>query len=165
MSLFRCAIAAACSLQDSNCGDLHKTHHGREHDGASAVASPLPPINPSIFITHVVCCLFSVLPGYGITCVLQDGNLLEKAAANISVVRGTLTAARAQAMSSRGRSTIDPAGGQPYSAAALSLVFHSAHPMVPTLRADVRLFQVCLLFWVQAACCITPHDATSSLQA
>jgi coproporphyrinogen III oxidase len=74
--------------------------------------------------------------------VLEDGNLLEKAAANISVVRGTLSPARAQAMSSRGRASIDPAGGQPYSAAALSLVFHAAHPMVPTLRADVRLFQV-----------------------
>lgn len=84
----------------------------------------------------------SLAPGYGITCVLEDGTLLEKAAANISVVRGTLSPARAQAMSSRGRATIDPAGGQPYSAAALSLVFHAAHPMVPTLRADVRLFQV-----------------------
>jgi coproporphyrinogen III oxidase len=83
--------------------------------------------------------------GYGITCVLEGGDLLEKAAANISIVRGTLSAARAQAMSSRGRSQIDPAGGQPYSAAALSLVFHAAHPLVPTLRADVRLFQVRLL--------------------
>lgn len=45
-------------------------------------------------------------------------------------------------MSGRGRSTIDPKGGQPYAAAAMSLVFHSAHPFVPTLRADVRLFQV-----------------------
>jgi coproporphyrinogen III oxidase len=34
--------------------------------------------------------------GYGITCVLEGGALLEKAAANISVVRGTLTPARAQ---------------------------------------------------------------------
>ncbi len=68
--------------------------------------------------------------------------MLEKAAANISVVRGTLSAARAAAMSSRGRGTIDPAGGQPYAAAAMSLVFHSAHPLIPTLRADVRLFQV-----------------------
>jgi coproporphyrinogen III oxidase len=80
--------------------------------------------------------------GYGITCVLEGGNLLEKAAANISVVKGTLTAARAQSMSSRGRSSINPAGGQTYAAAAMSLVFHSAHPLVPTLRADVRLFQV-----------------------
>jgi hypothetical protein len=74
--------------------------------------------------------------------VLEGGQLLEKAAANISVVKGTLTAARAQSMSSRGRSSVDPAGGQPYAAAAMSLVFHPAHPMVPTLRADVRLFQV-----------------------
>lgn len=79
--------------------------------------------------------------GYGITCVLEDGEVLEKAAANISVVRGILTAQRAQAMSSRGRSSIDSRGGQPYSAAAMSLVFHSAHPLIPTLRADVRLFQ------------------------
>ena len=27
-------------------------------------------------------------------------------------------------------------------AAAMSLVFHSAHPFIPTLRADVRLFEV-----------------------
>jgi hypothetical protein len=45
-------------------------------------------------------------------------------------------------MSSRGRADIDPKGGQPYAAAAMSLVFHAAHPLVPTLRADVRLFQV-----------------------
>jgi coproporphyrinogen III oxidase len=74
--------------------------------------------------------------------VLEDGHLLEKAAANITLVKGTLTPTRAKAMSSRGRSTIDPNGGQPYAAAAMSLVFHSAHPHVPTLRADVRLFQV-----------------------
>lgn len=81
-------------------------------------------------------------PGYGLTCVLEDGDVLEKAAANITVVNGTLTPQRAQAMSSRGRSVIDPAGGQAYSAAAMSLVFHCRHPFVPTLRADVRLFQV-----------------------
>lgn len=65
-----------------------------------------------------------------------------QAAVNTTVIHGTLTATRAQAMSARGRSEVDPKGGQPYSAAALSLVFHSAHPLVPTLRADVRLFQV-----------------------
>lgn len=37
---------------------------------------------------------------------------------------------------------MDPKGGQEYAAAAMSLVFHSAHPLIPTLRADVRLFQV-----------------------
>lgn len=94
--------------------------------------------------------------GYGITCVLEDGDLLEKAAANVSVIRGVLSASRAQAMSSRGRPEIDPAGGQPYRAAALSLVFHAAHPYVPTLRADVRLFEVGGQCWFGGGCDLTP---------
>ena len=35
-------------------------------------------------------------PGYGITCVLEGGDLLEKAAANISIIHGQLSAQRAQ---------------------------------------------------------------------
>ncbi|GBF93673.1 coproporphyrinogen III oxidase [Raphidocelis subcapitata] len=94
--------------------------------------------------------------GYGITAVLEGGDLLEKAAANISIIHGELSAQRAQAMSSRGRADIDPKGGQPYSAAAMSLVFHSAHPLVPTLRADVRLFQVAGSAWFGGGCDLTP---------
>lgn len=60
---------------------------------------------------------------------------------NVSVVAGKLSAERAQAMSTRGRQ-MDATGGQPYSATSLSLVYHPAHPFVPTLRADVRQFQV-----------------------
>lgn len=41
--------------------------------------------------------------------------MLEKAAANISVVAGVLTPERAKAMSRRGRAAIDPASGQSYS--------------------------------------------------
>lgn len=55
------------------------------------------------------------------------------------MVRGRLSKERAVNMSARGRGV---AAGDPYAAAALSLVFHPAHPMVPTLRADVRLFEV-----------------------
>ena len=80
--------------------------------------------------------------GYGRTRVLEGGQLLEKGAANVSVVRGVLSASRAAAMSARGRPGVDPAGGQAYSAVALSLVFHAASPLVPTLRADVRAFAV-----------------------
>lgn len=79
--------------------------------------------------------------GYGITRVMEGGAVLEKAAANVSVVQGLLSRQRAAAMSSRGRA-VDPAGGQEYAAVALSLVFHSATPMLPTFRADVRCFQV-----------------------
>ena len=39
--------------------------------------------------------------GYGITCVLEGGNVLEKAAVNVTMVSGVLSATRAQSMSSR----------------------------------------------------------------
>ncbi|CAI5520594.1 unnamed protein product [Closterium sp. Naga37s-1] len=78
--------------------------------------------------------------GYGITRVLEGGHVLEKAAANVSIVRGQLTAARAKAMSARqGRQLAEGTG---YFAGALSLVFHSAHPLIPTFRSDIRYFQV-----------------------
>ncbi|KAL0025908.1 hypothetical protein WJX77_002191 [Trebouxia sp. C0004] len=70
----------------------------------------------------------------GVTAVMQDGCLLEKGAVNISLVQG----------------------GQSYSAAALSLVFHPANPFVPTLRADVRLFQVEGQSWYGGGCDLTP---------
>ena len=67
------------------------------------------------------------LPAHTATCrplpvapppaVLEGGSVLEKAAANISVVAGVLTHERAKAMSSRARGGIDPAGGQSYSGA------------------------------------------------
>jgi len=77
--------------------------------------------------------------GYGRTRVLEDGSVFEKAAVSITVIEGTLSPERAKAMSARGR----PAGpGEGYSAAALSLVFHTTSPHVPTFRADVRMFQL-----------------------
>ncbi|GAX77329.1 hypothetical protein CEUSTIGMA_g4775.t1 [Chlamydomonas eustigma] len=94
--------------------------------------------------------------GYGLTAVLEDGLILEKAAANVSIIQGVLTPARAHSMTSRGRSGIDPNGGQSYKAAALSLVFHSAHPLIPTLRADVRFFQVDEQMWMGGGCDLTP---------
>jgi coproporphyrinogen III oxidase len=106
--------------------------------------------------------------GYGRTRVLSGGALLEKGAANVSVVRGTLSPARAAAMSARGRPGVDPAGGQRYAAVALSLVFHAASPYVPTLRGDVRAFAVegCGGAWVGGGADLTPaylfeEDATA----
>ena len=68
--------------------------------------------------------------------------IFEKAAVNVSVIRGVLSEDRARAMSARGRDDVDEAGGQPYEAEALSLVLHPESPLVPTLRADVRRFGV-----------------------
>ena len=80
--------------------------------------------------------------GFGITAVLEQGSLLEKAAINITEVEGLLSPERAKAMSARGREAVDPCGGQAYSASAMSLVFHPCSPFVPTLRADIRRFKV-----------------------
>lgn len=57
----------------------------------------------------------TLTPATSDAAVLEGGSVLEKAAANISVVAGVLSPERAQAMSSRGRDAIDPAGGQRYS--------------------------------------------------
>ena len=95
--------------------------------------------------------------GYGLTRVLEGGRVFEKAAANVSIIRGTLTAERAKAMSSRGRQEIDPSGGQAYEACALSLVFHPRSPMVPTFRADVRRFRVGGKAWYGGGADLTPY--------
>ena len=75
----------------------------------------------------------------------------------VSRIRGVLTPERAAAMSARGRPGVDPAGGQPYAAAALSLVFHPRSPMVPTFRADVRRFTVDGTSWFGGGADLTPY--------
>ena len=77
---------------------------------------------------------------FGLTTCIEDGALVEKGAASVSIIYGELTEDRAKAMS--GRRNMPYQEGQGYSAAALSLVFHSKSPMVPTFRADVRYFEV-----------------------
>ena len=54
--------------------------------------------------------------GFGVTRVMEGGGVFEKAAANVSVIRGTLSKERAAAMTERGRPGVDPRGGQTYSA-------------------------------------------------
>ncbi|CAM6039535.1 unnamed protein product [Sphagnum compactum] len=77
--------------------------------------------------------------GYGITRVMEGGDLLEKAAVNVSIVRGHLSESRAKSMSGRGQAV---EVGARYFAGALSLVFHPCNPFVPTFRSDIRYFKV-----------------------
>eukprot|EP00980_Cylindrotheca_fusiformis_P028967 scaffold22680_cov107-Cylindrotheca_fusiformis.AAC.36 len=78
----------------------------------------------------------------GITRVIQGGNVVEKGACSLTLIRrGILSAERAAAIRSRqDLDSIRP--GDVYSAAALSIVLHSRSPMVPTFRSDVRIFFV-----------------------
>lgn len=79
--------------------------------------------------------------GGGITCVLQDGRIIEKAGVNISVVSGNLPAGAIQQMKSRGREFVG-SGPLPFFAAGVSSVIHPRNPMAPTIHFNYRYFEV-----------------------
>lgn len=78
--------------------------------------------------------------GGGISCVLQDGEVFEKAGVNISVVTGYLPPAAVAMMKSRGKKLTD--GKLPFFAAGISAVIHPRNPMVPTIHFNYRYFEV-----------------------
>lgn len=78
--------------------------------------------------------------GGGITCVLQDGDIFEKAGVNISVVSGTLGAGAVQQMRSRGKKL--NSDKVPFFAAGVSAVIHPRNPYVPTIHFNYRYFEI-----------------------
>ncbi|KAH8305463.1 hypothetical protein KR018_006489 [Drosophila ironensis] len=79
--------------------------------------------------------------GGGITCVLQDGAVFEKAGVNISVVTGFLPPSAVQQMRARGKNLT--AGSKlPFYASGVSAVIHPRNPHVPTIHFNYRYFEV-----------------------
>lgn len=78
--------------------------------------------------------------GGGITCVLQDGEVFEKAGVNISVVSGFLPPAAVAQMRSRGKQLKE--GKLPFFAAGISAVIHPRNPLIPTIHFNYRYFEV-----------------------
>lgn len=78
--------------------------------------------------------------GGGITCVLQDGAVFEKAGVNISVVNGNLPPGAVQQMKSRGKNLEGKT--LPFSAVGISSVIHPKNPFVPTIHFNYRYFEV-----------------------
>ncbi|XP_060553310.1 LOW QUALITY PROTEIN: oxygen-dependent coproporphyrinogen-III oxidase-like, partial [Ruditapes philippinarum] len=78
--------------------------------------------------------------GGGITCVMQDGEVFEKAGVNISVVMGNLPPAAVQQMKSRGKSLEGKT--LPFFATGVSSVIHPKNPNVPTIHFNYRYFEV-----------------------
>lgn len=77
--------------------------------------------------------------GGGITCILEEGRVFEKAGVNISVVEGVLPPAAVAQMRSRGRVLEAKEGkegkeGLPFFAAGVSSVIHPRNPNVPTVH-------------------------------
>lgn len=83
--------------------------------------------------------------GGGVTCVLQDGNVFEKAGVGISVVYGTLPKKAIMAMRSNHKNIVAEGEDIPDSleffAAGLSLVVHPHNPMAPTVHMNCRYFE------------------------
>ncbi|KAK0613879.1 Coproporphyrinogen III oxidase [Immersiella caudata] len=83
--------------------------------------------------------------GGGITCVLQEGKVFEKAGAGISAVYGTLPKAAILKMRANHKNLVNGANEIPESieffAAGLSLICHPRNPMAPTIHLNYRYFE------------------------
>lgn len=79
--------------------------------------------------------------GGGISCVLQEGNVFEKAGVNISVVYGTLPRAAISKMRVNHKALDPDVESLEFFAAGLSLVLHPNNPMAPTVHLNYRYFE------------------------
>nr|BAG61597.1 unnamed protein product [Homo sapiens] len=80
--------------------------------------------------------------GGGISCVLQDGCVFEKAGVSISVVHGNLSEEAAKQMRSRGKVLKTKDGKLPFCAMGVSSVIHPKNPHAPTIHFNYRYFEV-----------------------
>ncbi|KAK1214359.1 HEM6 protein, partial [Pygoscelis papua] len=80
--------------------------------------------------------------GGGVSCVLQDGEVFEKAGVNVSVVFGLLSEEAARQMRSRGKSLKAKDGKLPFCAMGVSSVIHPKNPHVPTMHFNYRYFEI-----------------------
>ena len=93
--------------------------------------------------------------GGGITCVLQDGEVFEKAGVNISVVYGRLPRAAIQKMRVNHKALDPDVDSLEFFAAGLSLVLHPHNPNAPTVHLNYRYFETadeygnnkCMVVW------------------
>lgn len=80
--------------------------------------------------------------GGGISCVLQDGNVFEKAGVNVSVVHGLLPPPAVKEMRARGKALPETSKGLPFFAAGISSVIHPHNPQAPTVHFNYRYFEI-----------------------
>ena len=76
--------------------------------------------------------------GGGVSRVLQDGNVFEKAGVNVSVVYGSMPASAYRAATERGAEVAADAPRVPFFAAGISSVMHTRNPHAPTMHFNYR---------------------------
>ena len=80
--------------------------------------------------------------GGGTSCVLQEGNVFEKAGVNTSIVYGTLPRPAIEKMRADHKSFVDSdVESLIFFAAGISLVLHPHNPMAPTVHLNYRYFE------------------------
>lgn len=80
--------------------------------------------------------------GGGISCVLQEGNVFEKAGVNTSIVYGELPRPAIEKMRADHKSLVDSDVEKlNFFAAGISLVLHPHNPMAPTVHMNYRYFE------------------------
>jgi coproporphyrinogen III oxidase len=88
--------------------------------------------------------------GGGISRLLEDGNVMERAGVGFSHVTGTKLPPSATAH----RPEI---AGRPWEAMGVSLVFHPRNPYVPTVHMNVRFFHAGETWWYGGGMDLTPY--------
>jgi len=71
--------------------------------------------------------------GSGLTCVMQNGSIIEKAGVNFSHVRGSFNENMANLLGENAKS---------FAATGVSSILHSGNPFVPTIHMNVRHFSL-----------------------
>jgi len=79
--------------------------------------------------------------GGGISCVLQEGHVFEKAGVNISIVYGKLPRPAILKMRADHKSLDPNVESLDFFAAGLSMVLHPHNPMAPTVHLNYRYFE------------------------
>lgn len=79
--------------------------------------------------------------GGGITCVLQEGKVFEKAGVGVSVVYGSLPKPAIAAMRANHKNLDPNVESLDFFAAGLSMVLHPYNPMAPTVHLNYRYFE------------------------
>jgi coproporphyrinogen III oxidase len=88
--------------------------------------------------------------GGGITRMLEDGAVFERAGVNVSRVQGATLPASATASRPQ-------LAGRPYEAMGLSLVLHPRNPYCPTVHMNTRFFSAGDTWWFGGGMDLTPY--------
>mmetsp|Transcript_20608 Transcript_20608/g.33950 ORF Transcript_20608/g.33950 Transcript_20608/m.33950 type:complete len:398 (+) Transcript_20608:94-1287(+) len=103
--------------------------------------------------------------GGGVSCVLTDGKVFEKAGVNVSVVHGSMSPLALRQASPAMAQRLDGlqvADKLPFFATGISSVIHPWNPHAPTMHFNYRYFELCsedgspLLWWFGGGQDLTP---------